>query len=100
MEKVSLRAQRVLMVIPIANAFGLFVWLYNYSRSERKQGVFFKSLLILFASVIPLAILEIVLSRIFSEQQVVLSVLNLLFIYLIPFVMDFFLIRYQESLKD
>ncbi len=97
---ISIKVQKILMFIPFINVFGLFIWLYNFISNSKKPTVFAKSLLIIFASTIPLVIIQIILTKLFSNSAVFVSVLGYIFTYLIPLSMDFFLIKYQRSLSE
>ncbi len=94
---VSLKKQKILMFIPFANAFILFVWLYNYSKTQRDTSVFLRSVLIIFTATVPLAILQIILERAFPNIR---TVLGYIMAYLIPLSMAFCLIRFQERLYE
>ena len=85
------------MFIPLLNAFVLFMWLYNYSRVKLDGSVFAKSLLILFASTIPLAIVQIILQKLLADFSIVTACIDYLMLYLIPFSMAFNLIAYQKK---
>ena len=97
---ISIRVQSILMCVPLLNCLVLFAWLYNYGHSVTNRTVFAKSLLVIFFSTIPLVILQILLSKIFANQAIILSVINSLMTYFIPFSMSFNLIRYQKKVLD
>ena len=93
---VPLKAQYILMVIPILNCLVLFIWLYNYSRAKKDSKIFGKSLLVIFLSTIPIVIIQIILSKIIVNSSANIFVDNLMS-YLIPLSMAFNLIRYQKK---
>ena len=97
---ISLHTQHIMMYLPFINALILFVWLFNYHNSERRLKVFGKSLIIIFCVTIPMGVLHILFSKIFAEFSIVLTVSNYLFIYLIPFVLGYALIKYQEKVLN
>ena len=94
---VPLRIQKIIMFIPIFNAFILFIWLYNYSKTPNKPKIFIKSLLETFAIVIPIGAILSILLNIFSGYKMVTVVLNFIQIYSMPLVVGYVLIKYQEK---
>ena len=98
---ISLRLQNILLYIPFANMFILYAWIFNYSRTEKDSKVLAKSLILIFCTCIPFVIIQIVLSKILPEASSILTIINIIFIYLIPFFVGRTLIRYQKKvLKD
>lgn len=93
---ISLRTQYIIMCIPFVNCLILFIWLYNYSRTTKEPKVFAKSLLVIFATALPVVILQILLSKAFSQSVLALNILNFIMIYIIPFLIGFSLIKYQK----
>lgn len=97
---ISVHTQKIIKYIPFLNCLILFIWLFNCNRMKIDYMVFLKSLLLIFATSIPLAILQIILSKMLIEFLAVQHVLNGIFIYLIPFVVGSALIKYQEKLIE
>ena len=83
--------------IPFVNYLILFVWLFNCYHMEEGPKIFRKSFLIIFGTVLPMAFLQILLSKIFADGSAMQAVINALFIYLIPWVLGFALIKYQRK---
>ena len=99
MKKISIRTQKIIKYIPFLNCLILFIWLFNCNHMKTDYMVFLKSLLLIFATSIPLAVLQIILSKMLIEFIVIQQVLNAIFMYLIPFAIGSVLIKYQEKLK-
>ena len=97
---ISLKTQRIISFIPLANAFVLSVWLRNYRSAVNDSKVFAKSLLVLFATTIPLGVVYMLLSRWFAAQNVVRTVLTCAAIYGIPLSMAQGLIWFQKRVFD
>ena len=95
---ISIKFQEVIMFVPFLNCFVLFIWLYNYSRMEKNTKIFSKSLCILFLSTIPIVILQIIFQKIFVDYNVLISVLDYLMLYIIPFSMAFNLVHFQKNI--
>ena len=94
---ISLKAQKIIVVIPFLNCLILFVWIYNYARMPADFKIFARSWLVIFASAIPLVIVQIILSKIQIQPETLSEVINLLFIYLVPFAVGIGLICYQKK---
>ena len=97
---ISLHTQNIIKFIPFLNCFILFIWLFNYSRTEKDPRVFMKSLLIIFGVSIPIIILQIIISKILIEFSVAQSIFDGIFMYLIPFVIGSALIKYQKKVIE
>ena len=95
MKRVSINIQKILVFIPIANWSLLFVWLYNYSRSNTKWTVFGKSLLLLFAFVLIISGMNYLCSSFLSEP--VYNIVTGLGVYTSPLLLGWMLIIYQEK---
>ena len=93
---ISLRKQRILKYFPFFNCLILFVWLFNYSHTERDFKVFWKSLILIFAVCIPMVFFQIIISEILAAYSTALTIFNFATIYIIPFVLGYALIKYQE----
>ena len=94
---VSIKTQRIIMFIPFANAFILFVWLYNFGRSNQPNKIFMKSLLTIFATTIPLIIIRIFLEKLLFNFPYMIQILHYLTLYFIPFCMAYSLIKFQQK---
>ena len=97
---IPLRIQNILKYIPFLNCLILFFWLYNYSLTEKNPKVFMKSLMIIFGVSIPIVILQILISKIIAEYFLVLTILNYLTTYVIPFIVGYALIKYQKRVLE
>ena len=93
---IPIKIQYIFMCIPFFNCMVLFMWLFNYSRLATKGTVFAKSLFVIFASTIPIVIIQIILQNIFQNVSIIF-LLDKLMLYLIPFSMAFNLIRFQKK---
>lgn len=96
---VSLKAQRIIVYIPIINYSLLFIWLYNYSKRDRDYNVFLKSLIVVFKFTLPIVIIQIIISMTLYNFPIIISATNILEIYLVPFSLGMGLIKHQETLK-
>ena len=97
---VSLRVQRIMMYIPFVNCLILFVWLFNYRHSGKDYKTFGKSLIIILCVCAPLVVLQILFSKLLAKFPNVIAIVDLLAIYIIPFVLGFALIKYQEKVLN
>lgn len=86
-----------MMFLPFINFLILFVWLYNYSHTEKNSKIFMKSLFIIFCTCIPMIILQILFSKLLSRYTIVLNIVNACAIYVIPLVLGYSLIKYQKK---
>lgn len=101
MKNISIRAQRIIDLIPLVNACILFLWLYNYSHTERSKTVFAKSLLLLFLVGVLLSGVQIALTRILAPFSTATQIFNLLILYIDPLIIGYALIEYQrKTLKE
>lgn len=92
---ISLRVQRIISFIPFVNASVLFMWLYNYRSAVNDSKVFAKSLLVIFATTLPLALLQMMFQQLLESQG---NMINLLAVYLIPLSMASGLIHFQKNI--
>lgn len=95
--RVSIKTQKILMFIPFVNALIWFIWLYNCIKMKVSTAAFMKSLLRMFAVIIPLAMVQLVLSKVFPDTS---DILGYIMMYLAPLSMAFCLIRFQERLYE
>lgn len=93
---ISLHTQNIIKFIPFLNFSILFIWLFNYSCTEKDLKVFMKSLVIIFGVSVPIAILHIIISKLLTDFSVIQSIFNGIFMYLIPFIIGSALIKYQK----
>lgn len=91
---ITLKKQKIVMCIPAINCLTIFFWLYNYGKLNPDPKIFWKSLVTIFSTALPIVVLQIILSKIFSELS---YVLDPFMTYLIPFCISFSLIRYQKK---
>lgn len=96
----SLRIQRIIMLIPFVNCVIPYIFLFNCMRVPGGQKVFLKSLLILFGLIIPIAIAQMLLYKAISQYELVLRIINPIIIYFFLFVVAFTLIKCQEKYLD
>lgn len=97
---ISLRIQRIIMLIPFVNFFILFIWLFNYSRIPSNFKLFFKGFFVAIAYAIPFIALNILLSRLFTQLEILLVIENIIGLYITPFQIGFGLIKCQEKYLD
>lgn len=74
-----------------------YIFLFNCMRIPGGQKVFLKSLLILFGSIIPIAIAQMLLYKVISQYELVLKIMNPIIIYFFLFIVAFTLIKCQEK---
>lgn len=94
---ISIKKQKIISYIPLLNAAVLFIWLHNYRIAINNSKIFAKSLLVLFASTIPLACFYRFLLWIYANSNAAVSAINTLGLYFVPFIMARCLIRFQIS---
>ena len=94
MNPISTKAQRKIMFIPIINIFNLFICLLNCCCKRIPMITFLKVYLSLFGYTLPPALVYGILLHIFPTFEQVLTPLA---IYLIPLIMSFGLIKFQEK---
>ena len=97
MKTISIKTQKILTFIPLVNTIVLFIWIHNYRVSINKAKIFAKSLLVMYISTIPLAILYGVLLNLFLDQEAISLVINCFAIYLIPFSLSSSLVWFQKK---
>ncbi len=85
------------MFIPFVNLFIWFIWLFNYSRIPSNLKLFFKAIFVAFAYALPFIILNILLSRLFTQSEVLLVMENIIGLYFIPFQIGLGVIKCQEK---
>lgn len=95
MKPISIKAQKIIMYIPGINIFCIVIWLYNSFFYDENQSTLKQSLLIIFTSAVPLAVLQTALGFYFPKIGEVLGVLNS---YLIPLFIGYRLVKYQEKI--
>lgn len=95
---ISIKAQNIISFIPFLNAVVLFIWIHNYRVSAKESSVFAKSLLIMFAVTIPLAIIQGLLMNLYAEYETIVLLINYIAIYLIPFLLARSLICFQKKI--
>lgn len=94
---ISLRAQRIILFIPFVNCFIWFIWLLNYSRIPSNLKLFFKAFFVAIAYALPFIILNILLSRLFTQSEAILMIENIIGLYITPIQIGLGLIKYQEK---
>lgn len=94
---VSLRIQKILMLIPFVNCVVPYIFLFNCIRTSNGQKVVLRSLLILFGLLIPIAVAQRLLYKAISQYELLLTIINPIIIYIILFVIAFTLIKCQEK---
>lgn len=94
---VSLRIQKILMLIPFVNCVVPYIFLFNCIRTPNGQKVVLRSLLILFGLLIPIAVAQMLLYKAISQYELVLTIINPIIIYIILFIIAFTLIKCQEK---
>ncbi len=97
---IPVKLQKRLIFIPFLNATVLFIWLYNYYRGVNDFRVFKKSLFVLFATTLPIAVLQIILTSAFSQYAGVVSLIDYLSIYCTPLSMAYGLVRFQTKIFE
>lgn len=95
MNRVSIKTQKILMFIPYVNIINLFIWLYISTHQFKEKNTFLRSLWILFSTLGPLVFAQVTLSQFLPTLGTLMSYAN---IYMIPFVLGYRFIRYQETL--
>lgn len=93
---ITLKKQHMLSFIPFLNTLVLFAWIYNYLMIVRDSKIFIKSLFVLLATTIPIAVLQCVLQNILRENMDVVTLINIIATLLIPFCMARGLISFQR----
>lgn len=96
MMPVSLKIQKILMIIPGLNMVCLPIGLYNICYYGRFRDARWKVLFIAFTSAVPLFLLDIFVSDVIPGMY---DLSHFLIGYILPFLIAFRLIHYQEKLK-
>ena len=96
----SVRTQFILMWIPFLNFFNLFIWLYNYSRNSYGIGIFVKSWGVMLLHTVPIAFVQILVSKIFRGYPLIVNIVGMIAMYIIPLMLSFGLIRFQKKLQN
>lgn len=91
---VSFRTQKILLFIPLVNAFLPAIWLYNFWRSKEKLRVMLKSFPLIILTVAVMGVLCALLAGVLPEGSFIVSAAM---IYGIPFVLGLVLIWYQKK---
>lgn len=90
---IPIKVQTVFMFIPILNSFALFMWLYNYSRAVTSIKVLLKSVLVMFASLLPIIIIASVLQSSFTMPPIFIHLMT----YVASFSVAFGLVQFQKK---
>lgn len=94
---ISLKIQKTIKFIPFVNYFILFIWLFNYSRIPSNLKLLFRALFTAFAYVFPFIVLNMLLSRLFTQTETLLVIQSIIGLYIFPFQVDLGLIKCQEK---
>lgn len=94
---ISLRVQKIITFIPLVNCFMLFIWLYNYSKIPSNLKLFFKAFFVAFVYALPFIILNILLSKLFTQSEIIEVLRTIIGVYFTPLFMDVGLIKCQEK---
>ena len=94
---ISLRVQKIILFIPFVNLFIWFIWLINYSRIPSNLKLFFKAFFVAFAYALPFVILNILLSRLFTQSEIIEALRTIIGVYFTPLFMGVGLIKCQEK---
>lgn len=94
----TIRSQKIILFIPIINYVIIFIWLYNYSQTTKNIKVFIKSLLMTFTLVFCLAVIYMILEKLFADVYIIDRCLDVSLQYLFPLVVGGVLIRCQEKM--
>ena len=97
---ISIRFQKIIMFIPFLNCCILFLWLYNYSKTEKNHKTFFKSFITAISYALPFVIVGVVLSKLMGDVVLKHNLLNLIMFYLVRVALGFGLIRSQGKWKE
>lgn len=92
---ISVKCQKIIMFIPLVNFSILFIWLYNYAKTQTEYKVFSKSLLIIFISTIPLEIVNMIICKSLIRFENITNIINFIMQYLVGISLGFALIKYQ-----
>lgn len=94
---ISLRVQKIITFIPLVNCFMLFIWLYNYSKIPSNLKLFFKAFFVAFVYALPFIILNILLSKLFTQSEIIEVLRTIIGVYFTPLFMGVGLIKCQEK---
>lgn len=94
---ISLRVQKIILFIPYVNLFIWFIWLINFNRIPRDFKKLFTTFFIAFAFGIPCIIINILLSRLFVQTEIIEVLRTIIGVYFTPLFMGVGLIKCQEK---
>lgn len=97
MSPISIKIQKIVMLIPGINPVCLAIWLYNSFFIVTSYKTILRSISIVFTSSVPLAILQVIISYYLPLWGTVIGYINS---YIIPLILGYRLIRLQEELMD
>ena len=91
---VTLRTQKIILFIPVVNAFLSAIWLYNFLLSKEKLRVMLKSFFLIIPTVIVTGMLCALLAGALPEGSILPMAAMM---YGMPFVLGMVLIWYQKK---
>ena len=94
---VSIKFQNYLSFIPYLNVSILFIWVYNSCVVGIDNKVWAKSLLVLFVTIIPFGLLQLLLLQ--TTNSIANDIAIVIGYYLMPLAMARGLIVFQKKLK-
>lgn len=98
MNPVSVKTQRLIMYIPLVNVVNMFICIYNHYAVPNKKKNNLRSVGYLLSYSIPAAIGYSLLYRLVANRIPAMEpLLYALGIYLVPLIMSFGLIKFQEK---
>lgn len=98
---ISLHVQKIILFIPYVNLFIWFIWLINFNRTPRDFKKLFTTFFIAFAFGIPCMIINILLSRLFVQTEIIEVLRTIIGVYFTPLFIGVGLIKCQEkALKE
>ena len=98
---ISIKTQKIIKYIPLANFFIFHIWVYNYVNMPKKKGLLWRSIAILMISGILMSIVFSVIRRLLPESLPMLKIVfSLIMAYVEPLVIGQCLIKYQEKVFD
>lgn len=94
---ISLRVQKIILFIPYVNLFIWFIWLIKFNRTPRDFKKLFTTFFIAFAFGIPCIIINILLSRLFVQTEIIKVLRTIIGVYFTPLFMGVGLIKCKEK---
>ena len=93
----SIDTQKKLRFIPIVNVITLYYWFKNLKYAENKPKIIFKTLALIYFSMLLITIARIALIKLVTDE-VVLFIGTLVYVYLNFFAISFFAVLSQEKM--